>query len=258
MRGNWLVVGTLPQLGSTAPVPILQPGVAMSLDEYSGEIVGSISLQIPCMNSSGALQSAIGGATRLQPVTPNADGTFVLQDVLLGGNTGHQVAVQGTLPQSVGGAWSGTYTLDDPNAGCVPLTGSFTAVPVAQLTATYSGTGTLSGSSVPVTIAAVLTQGGPSSLNLPNVPVTSENVISGTLTVRGSPCFTSGTMTQLSGALFGNLFQLNFKMNDGSTMFLSGTIGDVDAGTLTLMFANVQGGACDKVSGLMGTVLKKS
>ena len=255
MRGNWLVIGPLPQLGNPAPATLLQPGVAMSLDVFSGEIVGNVALQIPCMDTSGTLLGAIGGATRLQPATPNANGTFVLQDVLLGGSTVHQVVVKGTLPLSAGDTWRGMYTLDNPNTGCVPVTGSFTAVPVSQLTGTFSGTGALSGASTPVTITTALMQGGPGSLNVPNAPVTSENLVFGMVAVQGSACFSSGTTMQETGALYGDFFQVQFSMNDGSLMSISGTLGDTAAGKLMVTNVFIHGGACNNAGGFLGATL---
>jgi len=257
MRGNWLVVGTLPQLGLATPITSTAPQLAMSLDVQSGQIVGAASLLTPCMNNSGILASFVGGATKLVAGTPKSDGTFVLEDALIGSNTVHQFVVRGTLPRSAAEGWSGTYTMTDPDPGCLPQSGEFAAVPVSPVTGTFTGTGALAGSSLPVTLSATLQQGVPGGMSIVGTPLIGENLISGTISVSGSPCFTSGTITPGDGVLHGNYASLTFTMNNGSLMFMSADVADTKTSSLTTTHLAVLGGACDKDDGFFTTTLLK-
>jgi hypothetical protein len=253
LRGGWLIAGTMPlstPLGSgTFPF-----GLALNLDIINGQVTGYGSLQVPC-SSSGSLPGAVGGGTRLASAAIAPDGTFTLADVLVGSNIQHQIIVQGTVPSTVGGSWLGTYTAAAPEASCngtVPpsQTGTFTAQRIADLDGTFAGHGTLNNTSAVVSFAAALTQGGPTSLNSSSSALNDQSVLNGTLQVQGISCFQGGTMKTTPGfpeaSLIGNLAQMEFLMDDGSTVLLNGAESDTTASTLTRVTLLVVGGGCDK------------
>jgi hypothetical protein len=127
-----------------------------------------------------------------------------------------------------------------------------------SVTGTYAATGTLSSqglsSSTPVTITATFQQGaiGASSTS---TKVNSQNVLNGNIAVQGSPCFSSGTINSMEGAVFGSSVQAVYTMNDGSELFVVGYIHDASVSTIKLVGFLVTGGQCDKASGFFATSL---
>ncbi len=197
----------------------------------------------------------VGGGIRLASAAVASDGTFTLTDVLAGNSTQHQIVVQGTVPATVGGSWSGTYTAASPQASCngvVPpsQTGTFTAQKIADLNGTFAGQGVLNNTSAAVSFAASLTQGGPTSLNTLTTALNDQSVLNGTLQVRGISCFQSGLVRTTTGfpeaSLIGNQALTEFLMDDGSTVLLNGAESDTTASTLTRITLLVVGGGCDK------------
>ena len=229
-------------------------GLALNLDIINGQVTGYGSLQIPC-SSNGSLLGGVGGGTRLASAAVAADGTFTLTDVLVGNSTQHQIIVQGTVPATVGGTWSGTYTAAAPQASCNGVvlpsqTGIFTTQRIADLNGTYAGHGVLNNTSAAVSFAAALTQGGPTSLNSWTSALNDQSVLNGTLQVQGISCFQGGTMKTTPGfpeaSLIGNQAQTEFLMDDGSTVLLNGAESDTSASTLSRVTLLVVGGGCDK------------
>jgi hypothetical protein len=110
------------------------------------------------------------------------------------------------------------------------------------------------GGSTPVTITATFQQGGivvPST----STRVNGQNILNGNIVVRGSPCFSSGTINPMSGSVLGSVAQAVYTMNDGSDLFVSGYIRDASVSTIELVGFLVNDGQCDKESGFFGTSL---
>ena len=255
LSGNWLVVGSLSNFGPGFAQGQAKPpfNLAVSLNVTSGKVTGYASTAFICTNTGA------GGAGELVTASISADGSFELQPPMLG--TGAPTAtfdVRGVVPQTAGGTWSGTYTATDTNNGCTSTSGAFTAVPIMPVTGTYAATGTLSSQglsgSTPVTITATFQQGaiGASSTS---TKVNSQNVLNGNIAVQGSPCFSSGTINSMEGAVFGSSVQAVYTMNDGSELFVSGYIRDATVSTIELVGFLVNGGQCDKEFGFFGTSL---
>ncbi len=264
LRGGWLIAGTMPNgtpLGSgTFPF-----GLALNLDIINEQVTGYGSLQIPCSND-GLLFGAVGGSTRLASAAIAADGSFTLTDVLIANNTQHQIVVKGTVPAKVGGSWSGTYTVAAPQASCNGMeppsqAGTFTAQRIADLKGTFAGRGMLNNTSAAVSFAAAVTQGGPTSLNSLTSALNDQSVLTGTLQVQGISCFQGGTIKTTHGfpeaSLFGNQAQMEFLMDDGSTVLLNGAESDTTASTVTNVTLLVVGGGCDKAFTSMTTATKQ-
>lgn len=98
-------------------------------------------------------------------------------------------------------------------------------------------------------------QGAPAGTVFASTIVNSQNVLSGSVVVEGSPCFTSGTIKPMGAQVVGNSLQANYAMNDGSTVFVSGYIQDTSVSTIKLVTFLVNGGSCDKEFGFFGTSL---
>lgn len=250
LRGNWVVAGVLPVPGPVPP----QFGLAMTIDVVSGQIIGNTSLTVPC---AAALLVAVGGATKVEAAIPNSDGTFVLEDALLGQATTHQFVIHGTLPKALGDSWSGTYVVTNPNPGCTPIEGSFTAAPFQPISGTYVGTSKFSGTSQVLKVSLTVQQGGSVIGNVPGAIATSQNVIGGTIQVQGSPCFTSGTIRSNYAALLGNYLTAEFTMDDGSIVSIAADVSALDSSTLSSTHLVVEGGACDKSSWPFGVVFRR-
>ena len=258
LKGNWLVTTDLPIF---PPLPLSQRsfGLAMTLDVIQGQVVASSSHFYPCGNGS-----AVGGSGGLAPATIAADGSFTLQTVQLNGLLPTVfLSIHGSVPQTAGGSWSGSYSATNANAGCLPVAGTFTAVPIQAVNGIFSGTGSLGPSGAvsltPVTLAITLQQGGPASLDPPlgNSPVNSVNALSGTISIKGSTCFTGGTATTPHGSVFGNRIDAQFTMDDGSTLLLNGSVNDTEASTIVLTSMLVNGGSCNGWSGSFASVLTR-
>ncbi len=259
LKGNWLLAGTLPVF---APGTIAQNfGLAMTLDVIDGQVIAESSDFYPCSNGSA------GGSGGLMRAAIASDGSFTLQTTQLSGFTPTIVlSIHGTVPQTLGGNWSGTYSATNSNVGCVPIVGTFSAVPIQPVNGTFSGMGNLAApssgfsplvTSMPVTITTVLQQGGPASLDPPvgNSPVNSVSALSGTISVKGSTCFSSGTAKIPSGSVFGSRVDAQFAMDDGSILFLNGTIKDTAMSAITVTSILVNGGTCNGWFGSSGTDL---
>jgi hypothetical protein len=247
LKGNWLVAGSVQddELGVSNPA---QPtfSLTMTLDVVNGQVIAQSTYSYPCG------MSTVGGAGSMSAATIAADGSFTLQSLPLSGVTPAVVlSVHGTVPQTAGASWTGTYMATNSNQGCLPVTGSFTATPIQPITGTFAGmVGLGAPNSALVTapvISVALQQGGPASLDAPLgiSPVNSVGALSGTITVSGFPCFTSGTASVPDGWVSGSFFEARFTMNDGSTLLLSGDIGDTSSSSIILNSLAVSGGGCN-------------
>jgi hypothetical protein len=257
LNGNWLVTGDLPVF------PVGQPssqnfGLAMTLDVINGQVVATSSDFYPCSGS------AVGGSGGLAPATVASDGSFTLQTLQINGVVPTvALSVHGNVSQTAGGSWFGTYSATNSNAGCTPVGGTFTAVPIQAVTGTFHGTGSLgaptSTTPTPITLTATLTQGGPASLDPPveGSPVNSVSALSGTISISGSTCFSNGTAKIPSGSVFGNRLDAQFAMDDGSMLLLTGTVKDTTSSTIVLTSILVNGGACNGFFGSSGSILTR-
>lgn len=109
-------------------------GLAVTMDVVSGQLVASGHSTIPCNDDKSGF--TVGGGGSLES-TVNKDGSFVLQDKLIGQRTTHSIVIHGTLSKTVGSPWLGTYVLQNPNQGCSPYSGDFTASTFQPVSGTY-------------------------------------------------------------------------------------------------------------------------
>ena len=100
---------------------------------------------------------------------------------------------------------------------------------------------------VPVTLQVTLQQGG-TVTNPGNGAASnyfSNVLLTGSIKVQGSPCFSSGaTQSTPASSVIGNMVNARFLMDDGSTLFLEGPLTDVTEGHISTGIIVVQGGNC--------------
>ena len=257
LTGNWSIAG--------ARDPLTYPIFSTSLIVHGSELSGKMSVQIEC-----SPQFRVGGQV---PLTGQiaTDGSFQAS-VSLPGTSGSanaglfQVSLSGISPAGSSSNWTGSYTLHstaravDGTSCAYSHSGDFTATAISPLTGTYTGpaTGPLSpagfGANAAISLAvsqeppALLTSGQMSSYQLP---------LSATITVTGSPCFTSGTTTGtfLPSEIGGDMADLRFAMNDGSELDLQSVLNSPTGSSLTVL-AVANGGACDRA--IAQTMLTRS
>ncbi len=253
LTGNWLLTGSLPNAGpGVFPFPPSPSfGLALSLDVVGEQVIASYSDLYTC-GSSGA-----GGAGYLATAQIAADGSFTLQTPVFSGFVPTiTFTVNGVVPQTAGGTWSGTYSATNANAGCSPVSGSFTAMPIQPVTGTFAGSaslGTVSNGS-PVNLSVVLQQGSAGFVTAPNF-VNSQNVLSGSITVQGTSCFTKGSLSLGQGLVAGGFVQAQFAMDDGSRLDFTGAVEDTAVSKIKLNSFLVVGGQCDKLFAVGNTDL---
>jgi hypothetical protein len=183
-----------------------------------------------------------------------ADGSFTATPA---NSTSETILIKGTAPQKNGEPWSGSYTvsLGGPFAPACDanLSGTFTATSFPLVNGVYVGTGSTLGGvngvpkAVPVTLQVTLQQGG-TVTNPGNGAASnyfSNALLTGSIKVQGSPCFSSGaTQSRLASSVIGNMVSARFLMDDGSTLSLLGPLTDVTEGHIFAGTILVQGGNC--------------
>ena len=100
---------------------------------------------------------------------------------------------------------------------------------------------------VPVTFQVTLQQGGrvtnPGNGTASNY--FSNTLLTGSIKVQGSPCFSSGaTQSTPASAVVGNMVEARFLMDDGSTINILGPLTDITEGHISTGIILVQGGKC--------------
>ena len=241
LAGNWLLYGTLPKARASFDS---QPGFGISFDANGNKLVAVASISTTCLNSLVPFEIGIGilihGAV-------SSDGSFSISSP-----TGllTSLTVTGRAPDTAGQPWSGTYNLTITNSYCpISQSGSFTAIAVQDLNGTYTGTDSmfLLPNTNTVTMSFTLKQGAMLYSPIATLPaVTSRLALAGSVLVRGLPCFSKGTTSTVAASLVeGGPVVMNFTMDDGSTMFVQGSIDDVAASQMDIDSLFVRGGSCE-------------
>ena len=262
LTGNWLLSGQL------SPFPGPTPGLSLSAAVFvSGQQVSAQGyLQDQCSATAG-----IGGTFFVSGQMAD-DGTFTLTTPSLPlGSNSVQISIAGQAPDARSpSGWAGQYTITYPS-GSPPLglpcaaaqNVAFTASPLPPLSATYISGENQAFPTSPslgpnVSLSLSIEQGAPilNALTIPGEnPLAADSSLgkiplTGTVSVSGSPCFTSGTAAgpPALGSVFGAFYSLHFTMNDGSQLLVYGTMIDNDVSSLHAIYA-VIGGSCDQDSG---------
>ena len=264
LAGNWLLAGSLPVtaggFGGSSPAS----GMVATFDVVGTEVSGIVNYQTGC-NSQGFPTPSMFPAVVAGTVA--ADGSFTLSTPATPNGLVQVLAltIQGKLPASAGGAWSGTsnYTLSSAVGPCtsLPSTGSIpiAATSIPLLNGTYTGTtsGALLPPSPSLSISTTLRQSA-SVTTSAGTTYLSDILLSGSISVAGSSCLTSGTpynrgssiasplpVPVYSGYVEGNTVNAMYQMNDNSIISLFGSISKTDASQIIGSLITVQAGTCN-------------
>ncbi len=230
----------------------------MTFDVNGSNVVGVGVVSLACASgvSSGRLNGV--GSVILVSGPVAADGTFTLENRAPTSGTLFDVDlfVQGTVPKTSQGAWSGNYTIGSTEVGCLTtVSGSFTAAPIQAVTGTYAGSLTLpqlgtmgTSTQTPVTVQMTLQQGGTFVSPATGNGVYSNTTLTGSVQVTGTTCFASGKVsTAFPSVVEGDLVEAIFTMDDGSQMEVTGTVEDVLASRMSVHSVRGSGGKCGQL-----------
>jgi hypothetical protein len=235
------------------PAPPLPSGVrlAMTFDVTGDQVIAGGFGNNFCDNVGAAFEFGDVAAGILA-----ADGSFTATPANSSLST---ISIKGTAPEKSGEPWSGSYTVSlgvtaiNTPACDAKFSGTFTATSFPLVSGVYVGTGsTFAGTNgvpkaVPITLQVTLQQGGivknPGNGAASNY--FSNALLTGSIKVQGSPCFSSGaTQSKPASSVIGNMVNARFLMDDGSTLLLSGPLTDATESQISTGITVVQGGNC--------------
>jgi hypothetical protein len=251
LAGNWLLVGPMPtNVLQLSPVSGFR--LAMTFDVTGNSLKATGVSNQPCNNQdpSSPILGVGLSSTDITEGAIAADGSFTLQTPA--NFRENLLSIQGEVPEA-GGGWTGTYTasftgpVEPPCGG--NYSGTVTATSFPLVSGVYVGAG--SSPSVPgapgkpVTFQVRLQQGGIVTNSSTGISTPSSSVLTGSIQVSGSSCFSSGTVGPTPpGSVEGNLINADFAMDDGSTLHFQGTLTDSTEESMTPGFVVVTGGNC--------------
>ena len=259
LNGNWNIAGNRQK----NQFPLL----SMFLQTNGTQIIASGDYQAVCPNSPRDGSGGIGGGLHGE-IAP--DGTFTLKN---SPRATIQVEISGHVPAEGATTWSGEYTLTGDLSSKCPTyrqTNTFTATPLAPLNATFSGSLTMKyfeppspAYTAPQTYEAkfriTATQGAVVSQRLNTGDVHFHLPLTGTIQVKGSPCFSRGVADPLTysthgsvlsrySSISGDSVNMWFAMNDESQLHIVAVFTDPSESALLMTNALVIGGKCDHQS----------
>lgn len=246
LAGNWLIVGPMPEISPSVTDPTATTlHLALTIDEVGNNLVAGGSGDLICNGSTGAFGLGLSG-------TVAQDGTVTLHSP---GSADGPLVIGGKASASASTSWSGNYTMSpatftNPTSSCAgTLSNTFTAVPFPLVSGVYAGTATgttiVNDTPTTITLQMTLQQGGRSTDTLTGATETSNIVLTGSIKVQGSPCFSSGTTTGLpSSTIIGNRMLVTVTMDDGSTLQLVGMLTDVGESRIATDVMSISGGKC--------------
>jgi len=234
INGNWHIAGK----EGVTQLPLVQsPLLTFAMGVNGKTIYASGNVGVNCSNGG----AAIGGVS---PVTGQiaSDGTFLLSNSAEPLDT-IQLTIRGKVPADGATTWTGSYTIVNavPSTGCVFNDSSdFVATAYPPLNGAYSGMITGPGFESGISVTTQITQGAFTSAALPrSSALVYYTPLSGTIAITGSPTLKTGTTSAnqvpWSSSISGNGFILNFVMNDGSTLALSGWFTDSSESTIQVV-----------------------
>jgi hypothetical protein len=254
LAGNWLLVGPMPtnEINPTGGFRL-----AMTFDVTGNNIVAAGFGSNFCDKVESGFEFGC-----LVAGTVASDGSFTLATPA--NDSFEKISIKGTVPQASGEPWSGSYAVSltsrfSPSCDA-NLSGTFTATSFPLVNGVYVGTGSaLAGLNgvpavAPITFQVTLQQGGmvTNPRNGATSTFFSNAVLTGSIRVQGSPCFSSGTtQSTLVSSIDGNMVHATFLMDDGSTLSLIGSLTDITEGHIATNFVLVTGGNCGGISKLI-------
>lgn len=248
--GNWDLVGEpSAPFGLSTTYPSLN--LTMGVVGNTVYAVGQAAVQCSPTSAIGVGLSLTGQIA--------SDGTFRATNSA-SPLAGILVTIQGTVPAAGASTWNGNFTIAGSSTmtNCtVDQSGSFDATLYPALNGSYAGTFTGLGGGSGVTLLIQVAQGAITALPGPaSAPIRYYAPLSGTISVSGSPCFTTGTASNsFISEISGTSFWLFFAMNDGSTLQLSGWFADPGGKTLQIDSVLVLNGPCSGAGG--GTLTRQ-
>ena len=248
LQGNWLIYGSMPRVDVPLAGPNQTQGLTISFSSVGNTLTGSAFLSGTC--ASGETFGVIFG--NALTAVPDPSGHFVTSSTQ---TYDWGFTLTGMAPNLSGEPWSGTYQLTNTGANSTCAfsgSGAFTATPVSELTGTFSGSGEVLSFVGPgagaspgslLSVGATLVQGATQTQGTPTTY--SAQLVEGQIQIAGIPCVMHASTTGAQDSfLLGNLFNLDFSMDDGSTIFLQGTIDNASTTRLLLTTVSVAGGNC--------------
>jgi hypothetical protein len=214
----------------------------MSFDVTDNKIIASAYGSGFCeSNSTPPIYNAAYAIEGLTTGVIAADGSFTLQNPQ---NVSHySLSMQGRVPAINTKQFAGTYAAAFNSIGsrCVGnSSGMFTATSFPLVSGVYSGAGNLQSltngvpTATPITMQVSLQQGATAFDSTTGLSKPNNIAIGGSIRVQGFPCFTSGTANttlfpysgEPSSSISGDIVRVNFTMDDGSTLNLTGALTD--------------------------------
>jgi hypothetical protein len=250
---NWLITGPMPIYSFTPPGSGVF-SLAMSFDVTGNNITASgygsgfcaTTSSPPIYNDAFTFDSLTTGVIA-------ADRSFSLQTPQT--TPIYSLSIQGKVPEMNAEQFAGTYAAtfnSTIGASCVGNSaGMFTATSFPIVSGVYTGTGKFQSLTngvltvTPVTIEATLQQGAMVLDPTTGLSKSSNIAIGGSIRVQGFPCFTSGTAKttlfgpskEPSSSIEGNIMRVNFTMDDGSTLNLTGALTDSTESHISALFS---------------------
>jgi hypothetical protein len=221
ISGNWAISAT-----STSALVL---DVSGSLTSNGKEVNGQLLIISPCffpLPGTGKFLPDLG-----IPVTGTIDSTGNLK-LVSGSSNGQVVTLSGVVSSDGGTLSGGQYSIA---GGCADKdSGTANGYRIPNISGPYTGSATLGGI-VPGTTEQQITVS--SQITQASVATGFSYPLSSSISVAGISCFSSGTNTTslLGGIIFGQHFILNYTMNDGSQVEVSGKV-DTTGKVLTTIF----------------------
>jgi hypothetical protein len=259
LNGNWNIAGNRQK----NQFPLL----SLYLQVNGSQIIASGDYRAVCPNSLRDGSGAIGGGLHGK-IAP--DGSFTLKN---SPRATIQVEISGHVPPDGATSWSGEYTLTGGVSSKCPnyrQTNSFTATPLAPLNGTFSGSLTMKYFESPspaytgpqsydAKFRITATQGAVVAQRLTTGDVHFHLPLTGTIHVKGSPCFSHGVADPLTysthgsvpsrySSISGDSVNMWFAMNDESQLHVIAVFTDPGESALLMTNALVIGGKCDHQS----------
>jgi hypothetical protein len=260
LAGNWLIVGPMPTNGFTAPGSGVF-SLAMSFDVSDNNITASGYASGFCAsNSTPPIYNDAFSFNSLTTGVIAADGSFMLQTPQ--NIPDYSLSMQGRVPEINTEQFSGTYAASfnsQIGSGCVGnSSGMFTATSFPLVSGVYTGTGNFQtltngvSTATPITMQVSLQQGATVLDHITGLSKPSNIAIGGNIRVQGFPCFTSGTANTTQFGLSeeplsfiaGNIMRVNFMMDDGSTLGLTGALTDSTESHISALFSVLPSEKC--------------
>lgn len=250
---NWLITGPMPTYSFTPPGSGVF-SLAMSFDVTGNNITASGYGSGFCAStSSPPIYNDAFSFFSLTTGVIATDGSFSLQTPQT--TPIYSLSIQGKVPEMNADQFAGTYAATFNSTigpACVGNSaGMFAATSFPIVSGVYTGMGKFQSSTngvltvTPVTIEVTLQQGVAVLDPTTGLSKPSNIAIGGGIRVQGFPCFASGTAnTSLFGQgkeplslIEGNIMRLNFTMDNGSTMGMTGVLTDSTESHISASFS---------------------